>query len=107
MHFRRLSPEEMADKRKKGECYFCLEKFSLEHKCASKGVFLMELEDDDDLVLLADELGVSLHALTSLASTNCRKNKLRIIVGCVALCLSAVYIEYESLEGQGTSGYIW
>jgi hypothetical protein len=37
--FRRLSPEEMADKRKKGECYFCTEKFSPEHKCASKGVF--------------------------------------------------------------------
>jgi hypothetical protein len=38
-HFHHLSPEEMADKRKKGKCYFCLKKFSPEHKCASKEVF--------------------------------------------------------------------
>jgi hypothetical protein len=63
--FRRLTPEEMADKRKKGECYFCTEKFSLDHKCASKGVFLTELEDDNP-AQVADELGVSLHALTGL-----------------------------------------
>jgi hypothetical protein len=42
--FCRLSPDEMADKRKKGGCYFCPEKFSLDHKCASKGIFLMELD---------------------------------------------------------------
>jgi hypothetical protein len=30
----------------------------------------MELEDDDDPALLADELGVSLHTLTSLVSMN-------------------------------------
>jgi hypothetical protein len=68
-HFHRLTPEEMADKRKKGECYFYMEKFSLDHKCASKGGFLMELEDDDP-AQVADELGVSLHALTGLCSAN-------------------------------------
>jgi hypothetical protein len=36
---------------------------------------------------------------------SCRKNRLRIIVGCIALCLSAG-IEYKSLEEQDTSGYI-
>jgi hypothetical protein len=30
----------------------------------------MELEDDDDPTLLADELGVSLHTLTSLVGMN-------------------------------------
>jgi hypothetical protein len=29
-----------------------------------------------------------------------------MIVGCIALS-QPVYIEYKSLEGQGTSGYIW
>jgi hypothetical protein len=58
--FRRLSPEEMADKCKKGECHFYPEKFSLDHKCASKGVFLMELEETDDPEAVAGELGVSL-----------------------------------------------
>jgi hypothetical protein len=60
----------MADKRKKGKCYFCTEKFSLDHKCASKGVFLMELEEDDDPTQVADELGISLHALIGLCGTN-------------------------------------
>jgi hypothetical protein len=59
----------MADKRKKGECYFYTDKFTLDHKCASKGFFLMELEDDDP-TQVADELGVSLHALTGLCDTN-------------------------------------
>jgi hypothetical protein len=66
--FRQLTPEEMADKRKE-ECYFCTEKFSLDHKCASKGVFLMELEDDDP-AQVANELGISLHTLTGLCGTN-------------------------------------
>jgi hypothetical protein len=32
--FHRLLPDEMADKRKKGKCYFYPEIFSLGHKCA-------------------------------------------------------------------------
>jgi hypothetical protein len=67
--FRQLTPEEMADKRKKGKCYFCTKKLSLDHKCSSKGFFLMELEDDDP-TQVADELGVSLHALTGLCGSN-------------------------------------
>jgi hypothetical protein len=68
----------MADKRKKGECYFCPKKFSPEHKCTSKGFFLMELEDND-LGLLADELSVSLHALTGLTGTNMMQLLLDIV----------------------------
>jgi hypothetical protein len=68
--FCHLSPEEMANKHKKDECYFCLEKFSLDHKCASKGVFLMELEEIDDPEVVANKLGVSLHALTGLCCAN-------------------------------------
>jgi hypothetical protein len=68
--FHRLSPEEMADKRKKGKCYFCPRKFTPDHTCATKGVFLMELSEDDDPFVLADDLGISLHALTGLSSAN-------------------------------------
>jgi hypothetical protein len=64
--FHRLSPEETADKRKKGECYFFPKKFSLEHKCASKRGFLMELEDD--LALLTDELSMCHPSAGQLAS---------------------------------------
>jgi hypothetical protein len=69
-HFRRLSPEEMAEKRKRGECYFCPEKFSMDHKCAMKGVFLMELEEEDETPALVDDLGISLHALTGITGAN-------------------------------------
>jgi hypothetical protein len=68
--FRRLSPEEMADKRKKGECYFCSEKFTPDHKCATKGIFLMELEDNDALSDQVEDLEISLHALIGLANPN-------------------------------------
>jgi hypothetical protein len=76
--FRRLSPDEMADKRRKGECYFCPENFSLDHKCAMKGVFLMELDDHDDPDSLADDLGISLHALTGISATNTMQLKITI-----------------------------
>jgi hypothetical protein len=67
--FRSLSPEEMADKRKKGECYFCPEKFTPDHKCTMKGVYLMELTEEDPTDLV-DDLGISFHALTGLSSAN-------------------------------------
>jgi predicted aspartyl protease len=35
-----------------------------------KGVFLMELEEDDGAATLADDLGISLHALTGIAGAN-------------------------------------
>jgi hypothetical protein len=60
----------MADKQKRGECYFYPKKFSVDHKCAMKGVFLMELEEEDDATTLADDLGISLHALTGLTGAN-------------------------------------
>jgi hypothetical protein len=68
--FRHLSPEEMANKRKQGECYFCPKKFSADHKCAMTGLFLMELEEEDHVAALADGLGISLHALTRLTGAN-------------------------------------
>jgi hypothetical protein len=67
-----LSPEEMADKRKKGECYFCPEKFLHQHKCNMKGVFLMKLNDVDDPMSLVDELGMSLHTLTDISTMHLR-----------------------------------
>jgi hypothetical protein len=79
--FHRLSPEEMVDKRKKDKCYLCPEKFSLDHKCASKGVFLMEIDDPETI---ADELGVSLHALTSLCGANTMQ--LLVHIGGKQLC---------------------
>jgi len=66
--FRRLSPEEIAEKRASGQCYFCPEKFTKDHKCAAKGVFLLEISDEETPTDADADLGVSLAALTGIAT---------------------------------------
>jgi hypothetical protein len=65
LRFKRLTMEEMAAKRANGECYYCPEKYTGDHKCPVKGVFLLEL-DDDVVEEAMEELGISLHALTGI-----------------------------------------
>lgn len=64
--FRRLTPRELAAKRASGECYHCVEKYTPNHKCVGKGVFLVELDEDQNLEEAAEALGVPLHALTGI-----------------------------------------
>ena len=65
--FRRLTPAEMQEKRQNGQCYFCPEPYTKDHKCAAKGVFLMDLADDeDDPLAEINDVEISLHALTGL-----------------------------------------
>jgi hypothetical protein len=64
--FRRLIAEELAAKRANNECYYCPKKFSLDHKCTTKGVFLLELDDRVEEEAAVEELGISLHALTGI-----------------------------------------
>ncbi|GAU45274.1 hypothetical protein TSUD_99960 [Trifolium subterraneum] len=45
VNFRKLSPEEMANRREKGLCYNCDETFTPQHKC--KGRFFLLIADDD------------------------------------------------------------
>ena len=70
--FRRLTAAEMQEKRQNGQCYFCPEPFSKEHKCAARGgVFLMDLGDDElDPLRDITDLEISLHALTGLNSAD-------------------------------------
>jgi hypothetical protein len=65
--FQCLSPDELAEKRKKGECYFCPEKFTQDHNCSMRRVYVMELDDQEDLEIIAEDLGISLHVLTGLS----------------------------------------
>ncbi|XP_072072098.1 uncharacterized protein [Arachis hypogaea] len=46
---RRLSPAEIQDKRDKGLCYWCDEKFSATHRCANKQYLQLHLELDDSI----------------------------------------------------------
>lgn len=64
--FRQLSPEDLAAKQAKGECYYCPESYTPGHRCHGKGVFLLELDDDRTVEDMADELDISLHALTGI-----------------------------------------
>jgi hypothetical protein len=76
----RLSPEEVAAKRASGECYHCSEKYSIDHKCAARGVFLLELDGEDTGTTdtLAEEMGISLHALTGIYIVDTLKLKVSI-----------------------------
>jgi hypothetical protein len=58
--------EEFAAKRANGECYHCNEKYYADHKCIAKGVFLLEMDDDMEEDATAEDLGISLHALTGI-----------------------------------------
>ena len=62
----------MQEKRQNGQCYFCPEPFSKEHKCAARGgVFLMDLGDDEEDPLRdITDLEISLNALTGLNSAD-------------------------------------
>jgi len=42
-----ISPTEMQLRRKKGLCYFYDEKFSFNHKCPNKKLFVLQLGDED------------------------------------------------------------
>jgi hypothetical protein len=66
IRFRRLSPAEIQEKRQNGQCYFCPEPYSKDHKCAAKGIFLMELEEGE--VPIGDDitnLEISLYIRTN------------------------------------------
>jgi hypothetical protein len=64
--FKQLSPEELAAKRANGECYHYPEKYSVDHKCTTKRVFLIQLDADMDEEDVVEDLGISLHALTGI-----------------------------------------
>jgi hypothetical protein len=46
--FCHLTQAEMQEKRQNRQCYFCPEPYSKDHKCAAKGVFLMELAQGEE-----------------------------------------------------------
>jgi hypothetical protein len=49
-----------------------------DHKCTSKGVFLIEMDDDVEVDVAADELGISLDTLTGIDVSNTMKLRVRV-----------------------------
>lgn len=64
---------------------FCPEPYSKDHKCAAKGVFLLELEEgeEDTFGNIIPNVEISLQALTSLGPANSKM--LQVTVGAVQL----------------------
>jgi len=44
---KRISPTRMQIRKEKGLCYFCDEKFLLNHKCLNRQLMMLQLIDDD------------------------------------------------------------
>eukprot|EP00253_Pinus_taeda_P001660 PITA_01660 len=82
----KVSPAEMAERRKQGLCYYCDEKYSSGHKCKEPKFFQIDaidyssteedppleehepLEEDNQKDNVSDELVISLHALAGISS---------------------------------------
>jgi len=68
---RRLSPEEIAQRRLEGLCFNCPAKFSKEHlkQCPMRGIYIMDMEEDADSSLDSDGAPeVSIHAMTGITT---------------------------------------
>ncbi|KAF5783699.1 putative nucleotidyltransferase, Ribonuclease H [Helianthus annuus] len=75
---RRLSSKELEQKRAKGECFWCTEKFVPGHKCATprKQIYIIEADDEGDQAETEAESDkeeeedhqISIHALTGMPS---------------------------------------
>lgn len=70
-------PQEMAQRRAEGLCFNNPEKFSRDHNCPTKGLYLMELDDDALLpgtvkpkTNPSDDVEISLHTLTGIKTAN-------------------------------------
>ncbi|KAJ0851953.1 putative nucleotidyltransferase, Ribonuclease H [Helianthus annuus] len=77
---RRLTTKEMAEKREKGECFWCNEKFTPSHNCRNKQLFNLELTDDpeeeeinEEEECIEDTPHISLHAITGIPSFSTMK----------------------------------
>ena len=67
------------------------EKYTLEHRCSAKGVFLLELAEgkEDDLGDTLPDLGTSLHALIRIGTADTMM--LQVLVGGERLPLYQLY----------------
>ena len=105
----KVSPAEMAERRKQGLCYYCDEKYSPGHKCKEPKFFQIDATDysslEEDLPLeepeaveednqkdnVLDEPVISLHALAGISSPQTLK-----IRGFIKHCAVVVLIDSGS-----------
>lgn len=62
----RISIEEMPDRLAKGLCNSYQEKFSWNHRCSMKEIYLLKLDEEEDMEDDNDHVEILLHALTGI-----------------------------------------
>ncbi|XP_076921524.1 uncharacterized protein LOC143582964 [Bidens hawaiensis] len=71
---KRLTSKELEDKPSKGECFWCTERFVPGHRCKSKQLMVIEVEEEEGMgqdeshTDTTTEPQISIHALTSVPS---------------------------------------
>jgi hypothetical protein len=83
-----LSPAEIADRRIKGLCFRCDEKFMSSHCEDCKRLFIIEvlIDDDDKIPPPADgDPTISIHALTGIQPHTSKTMQVQVSVGTVVL----------------------
>jgi hypothetical protein len=96
---KRLTVEEMAAKRERGECYKCSKKFTGYHfkVCLMKGIYLIELDEEDySAEPDADTPQISLHAITGISSVETMK---------LRVCLSVAFVD-ALVDSESTHSFI-
>jgi hypothetical protein len=76
----RLTPAEIAQRRKDGKCFRCDKFFTNGHKAVCKHIFSIEVIDDevDDLIPDNTEPTILIHDLTGIQSCHCHTMQLRV-----------------------------
>ncbi|KAG2667995.1 hypothetical protein I3760_15G139500 [Carya illinoinensis] len=111
---KRISPNQMQERRDKGLCYFCDEKYHQGHKCSRPKLYLLEgmqfegeeeeeLEEEETFnqpnteaipaVQQAELFGISLHAIEGAPSPQTMR-----LVGKIGTCLVIVLIDTSSMH---------
>lgn len=63
----------MNERHLKGLCYNCPAKFTRDHVCSFKGIYLLELDDDSDDETADTDVHISLHAITGVGTSQTMK----------------------------------
>lgn len=86
----------MADRRAKGLCYNCPEKFHRDHHRTMKGVYLLELEEGEDEEGIPE---ISLHALTGICSGRTMQLHVRLAGKMLLVLVDSRYMHTFVAEG--------
>ena len=75
--FKKLTPAEMDDRRAKGLCFNCDEKFVRGHRC-KRLFYIQSVDDEEEPITDAQEAKISLLAVTGIPTSDTMQISIRI-----------------------------